>query len=264
MNNPIQLFDLLRQMYLRYLDSPFDVRYPDLVAERRRLLDEDGRIFREPLIEPVPLYERDQRAFRDFARDVLGNSLPDREINDLANFVSLELFPDSRKPYTHQCDVFQEVVLGGNDVVVTTGTGSGKTECFLLPVISAIVRESVHWSPAPAPLPQQDWWNYGNRRVSQRAHEDRRLRPAAVRALILYPLNALVEDQLSRLRAALDSTAARQWLRAHRAENRFYFGRYTGRTPVAGIQDPNKTRRLRNELVETELAAQQVAGDPAE
>src|SRR5260370_36795439 len=97
MNNPIQLFDLLRQMYLRYLDSPFDVRYPDLVAERRQLLNDDGRIFREPLIEPVPLYERDRRTFREFARDALRNSWPDREINDRAGFVSLELFTDSRR-----------------------------------------------------------------------------------------------------------------------------------------------------------------------
>jgi DEAD/DEAH box helicase domain-containing protein len=264
MNNPIQLFNLLRQMYLRYLDSPFDIRYPDLVAERRRLLDEDGRIFREPLIEPVPLYEKDQRTFRDFARDVLGSSWQERQINDLADFVSLELFPDSRKPYTHQCDVFQEAVVGGNDVVVTTGTGSGKTECFLLPIIAALVRESQQWGAAAPPQPQWDWWNHGNRRVSQRAHENRLLRPPAVRALILYPLNALVEDQLSRLRTALDSARARHWLNSQRTGNRFYFGRYTGRTPVAGVQDANRTRRLRNELVETELAAQQVAGNPAE
>jgi ATP-dependent helicase YprA (DUF1998 family) len=264
MNNPIQLFNLLRQMYLRYLDSPFDVRYADLVAERRRLLDEDGRIFREPLVEPVPLYERDPREFRQFAHDVLANSWPRGEVNDLAGFVSLELFPANRRPYTHQCDVFREVVLDGNDVVVTTGTGSGKTECFLLPIISALVRESMHWGRGAVPPPQHDWWNYGNRRVSQRAHEDRGLRPAAVRALVLYPLNALVEDQLSRLRTALDSARAREWLDAHRAGNRFYFGRYTGRTPVAGIQGPNKTRRLRDELVEAELAAQQVAGNPAE
>ncbi|HUB33404.1 MAG TPA: DEAD/DEAH box helicase [Bryobacteraceae bacterium] len=264
MNNPIQLFKLLREMYLRYLDSPFDIRYPDLVAERRRLLDEDGRIFREPLIEPVPLYERDRRTFSEFARETLAGSWPARQINDLAAFVSLELFPASRRPYTHQCDVFQEAVLNGHDVVVTTGTGSGKTECFLLPVISALVRESAHWG-ASAPLPPQwDWWNYGNQRVPQRAHEERRARPAAVRALILYPLNALVEDQLARLRTALDGREARRWLASQRAGNRLYFGRYTSRTPVAGAQDANKTRRLRNELVETELAANQVAGDPAE
>lgn len=264
MNNPIQLFNLLREMYLRYLDSPFDIRYPDLVAERRRLLNQDGRIFREPLIEPVPLYERDARTFSEFARETLQGSWLGEHINDLADFTSLDLFPDTRRPYTHQCDAFQEAVLNGNDVVVTTGTGSGKTECFLLPVIAALVRESANWGHAPAPPPQWDWWNYGNQRVSQRGHENRQARPAVLRALILYPLNALVEDQLARLRTALDGRRARQWLETRRRGNRFYFGRYTSRTPVAGLQDPNKVRRLRNELVETELAAQQVVGDPAE
>jgi hypothetical protein len=51
--NPIELFENLRDTYLRYLDSPYDLRYADLVAERRTLLDVDGRLYREPLIEPV-------------------------------------------------------------------------------------------------------------------------------------------------------------------------------------------------------------------
>src|SRR6188472_3065839 len=60
------------------------------------------------------------------------------------------------------------------------------------------------------PPGQPDWWNNwsiqgGTRRwavrTPQRAHENR---PSAVRALILYPLNALVEDQLARLRDGLD------------------------------------------------------------
>lgn len=264
MNNPIQLFNLLREMYLRYLDSPFDIRYPDLVSERRRLLNEDGRIFREPLIEPVPLYERDRRTFSGFAQETLTGLWPEQHINDLAEFVSLELFPDTRRPYTHQCDVFREAVLNGNDVVVTTGTGSGKTECFLLPVIAALVRESANWERAAVVPAQWDWWNYGNARISQRAHENRNVRSAAVRALILYPLNALVEDQLARLRTALDGRSARRWLEHRRGGNRIYFGRYTSRTPIAGFQDANRTRRLREELVETELAAQQVAGSEAE
>ena len=88
-------------------------------------------------------------------------------------------------------------------------------------------------------------------------------RPAAVRALILYPMNALVEDQLARLRAALDGDPARQWLSARRAGNRFYFGRYTSRTPVAGPQDPGKRKRLRDALVDMEQEALQVAGSQA-
>ena len=64
MSNPIVLFDQLREMYLRYLDSPFDLRYPDLVAERRDLLNVDGRLFRQPLIEPIPAYQSSNRTFQ--------------------------------------------------------------------------------------------------------------------------------------------------------------------------------------------------------
>src|SRR6185312_4143263 len=62
-------------------------------------------------------------------------------------------------------------------------------------------------------------------------------RPAAVRALVLYPMNALVEDQLTRLRKALDSPLARSIYEDHFSGNRIYFGRYTGVTPVTGFLD---------------------------
>jgi len=61
MITPITLFDQLRQTYLRYLDSAFDLRYEPLVAERRAMLDRDGRLYREPLIEPIPPYLRNRR-----------------------------------------------------------------------------------------------------------------------------------------------------------------------------------------------------------
>jgi len=68
------------------------------------------------------------------------------EIADLADFVSLELFPPGRLPYAHQEQVFAESVVNGRDVVVTTGTGSGKTECFFLPILAALIRESASWA----------------------------------------------------------------------------------------------------------------------
>src|SRR5262249_33703922 len=71
MNNPIGLFDQLRQMYLRYLESPFDLRYPALRADRRALLDTNGRIYREPFIEPIPLYPSSGQTFSQIAQTQL-------------------------------------------------------------------------------------------------------------------------------------------------------------------------------------------------
>lgn len=232
MNNPLALFRNLRDLYLRYLDSPFDLRYADLVRERRTLLDRDGYLWRQPLIEPVPAYPPCGRNFRGVAHDLLNGPWGAHAADELADFMACGAFRADLQPYEHQRRAFEQSVVHGRDVVVTTGTGSGKTECFLLPVLAAPMQESTTWdSPNPRSL-QWDWWNDRHKyfqgkniryaqRVPQRAHEDPTGRPAAIRALLLYPLNALVEDQLIRLREALDSTAAREWLDEHRGGNRF-------------------------------------------
>ena len=77
--------------------------------------------------------------------------------------------------YQHQENSFRTVSQGRN-LVVCTGTGSGKTECFLLPLVDAIVKEHK--------AAQNEGRNY----------------PTGVRAMILYPMNALVNDQVRRLR----------------------------------------------------------------
>ena len=268
--NPISLFENLRDMYLRYLDSPFDLRYDDLIAERRSLLDQDGRIYRLPLIEPVPAYRTSGESFSQAAQALLGGVWQTSEVAEVSAFVDQGLFPPTLTLHQHQRDTFEEVVVNGRDVVVTTGTGSGKTECFLLPVVASIARESAAWSAPGQRSNQWDWWNHFKmqrtrrgwaQRIGQRAHETR---PAAVRALLLYPLNALVEDQLTRLREALDSPGARSWLQANRHGNLVYFGRYTGRTPVSGGRNSSNTTRLRDELRSIHQDAQAVAGSAAE
>lgn len=268
--NPIRLFENQKEMFLRYLDSPFDIRYGDLTLERRQLLDHDGRIYRHPLIEPVSIYRSTGQSFSQAVQELLqGNWLP-QQIADASDFVSQGLFSQRFVLYQHQKDVFSEVVVNKKDTVVTTGTGSGKTECFLLPIIASIVRESSGWTAPALPPAARDWWNNFRMqgttrrwepRVSQRAHETR---TAGIRALILYPLNALVEDQLARLREALDSPAARTWLANNRQGNLIYFGRYTGRTPVSGDRTTANLTRLRTELTSIDRDARAVANSHAE
>ena len=162
--NPLANFDDLRETYFRYLDSPFELRYPDLVTERRALLDVDGRLYRHPLIEPVPAYRFCGQTFSQAAQSLLGPIWPQHIVSDVSAFVSQGLFPPTlpngqpRELYTHQREVFEELVVRGNDVVVTTGTGSGKTECFLLPIAAELARELTSWS-SPGPRPAQ--WDCG-------------------------------------------------------------------------------------------------------
>lgn len=78
-------------------------------------------------------------------------------------------FPKGRKPYKHQLKSWQELLNQKKSIAVTTGTGSGKTECFMLPVIQDI---------------------YKNCRNQQ-----------GVNAIFLYPLNALIASQRKRMHA---------------------------------------------------------------
>lgn len=104
-------------------------------------------------------------------------------------------------------------------------------------------------------MPERRWWRDDQQsRIPQWGHVTR---PAAIRALILYPLNALVEDQLRRLRLALDSSETHDWLRAERQGNLITFGRYTGKTPVSGPpRDPSAAQRLRRILRELDTQDQ--------
>ena len=100
MKNPLQVFQALRDMYLRYLDSPFDLRYDDLVSERRDLVDRDHRIYRHPILEPVAKYRKCGSEFGDICRNLLQQTWQPQEISDLTDFTELGLFPErSRSVY---------------------------------------------------------------------------------------------------------------------------------------------------------------------
>ncbi len=279
MSNPIQTFQSLKSAYLRYFDSPFDLRFEDLVQARRRLLDRDGVLYREPLIEPQPGYVLSGHDIRAATASVLGGvaGWSQQNIADLAGVAEEGLFlprgSTSIELYRHQEAMLRSSVAGQLDTVILTGTGSGKTEAIYLPVLAALVRESAAWPAIPA-APRNDWWSMpppagsANRvyhpRISQRVHEPGS-RPAAIRALVLYPLNALAEDQMSRLRQALDSDRVRVWLSTNRPGHRFWFGRYTGWTPISGSpQRNNAEAELRTELRRLSSLATRVAGTDAQ
>lgn len=233
----------LEKIYRMYVKSAFPLRYETLSDERDRLLRQVGQagsLSQSPLLETVPIYPPSHRTLDDAA-----NELPP-EYTDL-RYLAQKLLPHGISLYQHQWDSLKSAVVDGKDIVVTTGTGSGKTEAFLLPLLAQLARESATWQTSGTPPPQHFWWNDdGSVRISQWAHVKR---PMALRAVILYPLNALVEDQLRRLRLTLDHRDVHNWLNTQRGGNRITFGRYTGLTPVPG--DPsnnNKVNTLRREL----------------
>ena len=270
MQDPVGSFTEIRKNFIRYVKTAFGTKFPSIEKQREEILNQTGVLAQEPWIELMPKYQP-AKPLSEVTLEDLGfpDGLSEEDLirfQDFANCGLVGNFP----LHSHQLEMLRKGFAGKN-LVVTAGTGSGKTESFLMPILAQLVKESQKWNKPGLPNKNQgDWWKnkqyldqfHGQRnmkfskRISQRSHETR---PAAVRALLLYPMNALVEDQLTRLRKAFDSPQAREWYKNNLKENRFYFGRYTGITPVAGGEfndkgnlDTNRVNRLIKSLCDTD------------
>ena len=216
--NPSRLRNHLEAGYRSFYDSAYAIADPKLSAERSALLS-SGALSTEVLIEPLPGYASSGPTFAHAAEKLaLGT--------DVAEFVAPMM--EGRELYKHQLDALEACSVDGQHPVITAGTGSGKTEAFLLPVLSALVTESRSWKGGGGT--PQAWWR-PERSSFVAARDTETGRAAAVRALVLYPMNALVEDQMVRLRRALDGPGQIAWLDRNRAGHRLYFARYTSQTP---------------------------------
>lgn len=235
-----KIHDGLKETYRNYILTNDKFKSPTLNRDCKEIIE---TLFQEPYVEHIAEYKKTGNTVeKDIAED-----LNDK---DLYNFISYKygLFPqkDKYELYTHQK---QALEYKNNHIVITSGTGSGKTESFLLPVIQNILNESKTWKKR-VPIKENQWKKIKdckdeNSFPYQREGETRE---PGIRALILYPLNALVEDQLIRLRKALDSDEAKDFLKKHRNNNLIYFGRYNSSTPVSGVISKKNANILYNEL----------------
>lgn len=244
MRDPIGSFLTIKENFIRYVKTAFKTKFESLEEEREALLNEDKVLYRQPWIEPLPEYKSSKKNINDLtAEDLPG--LSDTQRNVFKGLVDQGLVR-GYELYIHQTQILKQA-LSGKNCIITSGTGSGKTESFLLPLFAQLSKELSAWSlPNRKSRQAEKWWNGTlsheeivdvqngfvlSHDVQQRAHETR---PQAMRALILYPMNALVEDQMTRLRIALDSDNARKWFEEHTGGNNISFGRYNGITPVPG------------------------------
>lgn len=125
------------------------------------------------------------------------------------------------KPFTHQLASWRSLLEKKHSVVVTSGTGSGKTECFMVPVLEDLYRE----------------------------YEDAGSKPlVGVRALFLYPLNALINSQRERLNA---------WTQGFGSGIRYCL--YNGNTPELQATVRSKQNQKPNEILSRELMRLQPA-----
>jgi ATP-dependent helicase YprA (DUF1998 family) len=188
-----------RESLVEYLLAAYPINEPDLRRGFKELLLQPGTIAQDPYLEGNQPYEA-------------GKSLKEFVEQGILDRRMLQLFEAERPLYVHQQSAVEAAVKERANIVVATGTGSGKTECFLIPMLQRLLED-----PRPG-----------------------------MQALILYPMNALVNDQVKRLRKLLckqgDTT------------NLIRFGFYTSRTEKTHSKAEEATMRElegtdRNELL---------------
>lgn len=180
----IALSEEIEKRYRQYLKTTFYFRDPVLRASFEEALD-SGHLAKGPFLEATPVFKRKQTP-RSLFSSLLGFP-PEKGF--------LSAVEGDRPLYQHQQQAIQAICSGRN-VVVATGTGSGKTEAFVYPILLHLFREFKAGTLG-----------------------------SGVRALILYPMNALANDQRERL------GKIRQRLDELDSSFRFTFGQYVGETP---------------------------------
>lgn len=179
--NPITVSRDIIDTYFRYLTTRFPLGKSDPAIRKQLkelLYSREGkkRLIRGPILEIVPPYEKG-RTLKEFSQQYPAwKSL-------VNHFESSGGFDLEKKLFVHQ----EKALIKSLDtnIIIASGTGSGKTEGFLFPILRYCLEHP----------------------------------GIGVRALLIYPLNALVEDQVGRLGDYLKGT-------------NITFGRYTGHTPT--------------------------------
>jgi ATP-dependent helicase YprA (DUF1998 family) len=200
-----------------YLEAQYHIKNISLIEERRLLFEIPGIIHQVPFVEATPVYEPGA-PYKALGIPAIAKQLLS-ELSELRP--SVGVYPT---PYSHQSAAL-ESFLGPEqaDLVIATGTGSGKTESFLMPILAKLAIESA-MRPRSAAMP-------------------------GCRALLLYPMNALVNDQLSRIRRIVGDPRVADRLRSGRSRN-VRFGSYTGRTPYPGVRSGARDSRYIRPLFE--------------
>ena len=175
--NPLELADRLREDYRRFTWTTYPVADASLRARLERLVDEDALLWRGPFLSVQPRFQLDETLAGLVGR--LG--LPAEVVR---------AFPQVDRLFTHQVRAIERIA-AGRSTLLATGTGSGKTEGFLVPAV---------------------------------AHAYRTRNRPGVKAIALYPMNALVNDQEDRVRTACEALGLR-------------YGVYTGGTPQHKRED---------------------------
>lgn len=257
------LYDELKNRVEEYIDTAYLTNDADFNLARRSLLSNSttSPVFREPTFEPLRRYVEKPVGSEDLLKLAGLGSVPPSELKLISDFLETIDPVRFKGLFQHQYDSIETVLSKKQNLVVTTGTGSGKSYCFLLPLLLNILAESMgtngrnKWSGRSET--GNEWWKTAGSRFSPKRQQTNR--QCGIRALIMYPLNALVQDQVDGLRGILNSKAAEEFYERVLSGSRIYFGQYSGATPGRGNSGrPENLNECRRDLLEID----KMSGDP--
>ena len=234
----------LKESIASYIESQYRISHPLVFSERSALLREPGVIAQDPFIEATPAFAPARLLGQ------LEQAYPDRIPTGLSQLMQHGVPVDRFPLYTHQEEALLASFGDAPNLLVATGTGSGKTEAFVLPILARILREASGWHSPSAPLSEG---YYDSRIGAWQTSRRGETREAGLRAIILYPMNALVNDQMSRLRRVLSLNGSPEWQMSNLNGNLIHFGMYTSLTqPTRGPERSGKRERFKDYLQQIE------------
>lgn len=193
--NPIEKSLFINNKYKEYLKSSFHFGNDEIQTLFEEQLKKE-QLFKGPYLDLNLPFEKGKNI----------NELVEEGIV-CKSFLSLDDVNFTRPLYYHQ-EASLRLIKSGRSAVITTGTGSGKTESFLYPILNEILSQREN----------------GNNEVG-------------IRAIFLYPMNALVNDQIDRVRNILKNTP------------NITFGFFTGETKEKVSQSQREKLAEENDIV---------------
>ena len=159
--NPIESIRNIESSYKRYIKTTFRTDVSEYNEQISKAVD-DYEFVKGPYLQITNRYAKDSTIDQLIDRNLLSSQFRKLDSKGL---------PINMRLYKHQCNALANIISRDRNTVVSTGTGSGKTESFLIPIINHLMREV----------------------------ENGTIDQPGVRAMIIYPMNALVNDQIDRM-----------------------------------------------------------------
>jgi DEAD/DEAH box helicase domain-containing protein len=151
MIDPILIYNELKEEYLKYIETAFSVDDQRFNAQRRELYlsKEHNILAQEPYMELIRPYPSSGLKIQEISIDEIKNQdgtnyfSTDEELVLFKNFCNAGLV-GNYPIYKHQLEMIKRYAYGKN-CIITTGTGSGKTESCLLPLFAYLAKSLNRW-----------------------------------------------------------------------------------------------------------------------